>query len=133
MNRTLSVILSVIAGGIVIALVELVSVNIYPLPEGVDLKDPKQVDAVMHLVPTGALLITLLAWALGSFSAGALARSLAKEVNPGNSLIAGGILMAMALLQLFEFYHPVWFWVAGLAVYMPAAFLGFKMASKEES
>ncbi len=128
MRRSLgSVIVGFVAGAVVIMAVEAVSQAIYPLPPGVDPKNPEALRAYMAVVPTGALLLVLLAWALGAFAGGLVASRLAGRAPLGHALAAASILLAGGIVNMLMIPHPAWFWVAGIAVFFPAAYLGARL------
>ena len=55
--------------------------TIYPLPEGMDMKDAVAMASYVETIPTGALLFSLASWFLGALLGGLGACSMAKE-NP---------------------------------------------------
>ena len=65
---------------------------------------------------------TTLRVACGGYVTAWLARG--SEVR--HALVLGAIQMALTALAMIEFRHkaPVWFWIAGIAVTVPAAWCG---------
>lgn len=120
----LAVLLGLILAGVVIATVEATSHQIYPPPEGLNLSDPEAALAVMSDVPTGALVFVLLAWILGSFTGGWLSARVADRAKTVHAFVVGGILMIAGILNMMIIPRPVWFWIAGLVVFLPFAYLG---------
>jgi hypothetical protein len=57
-----------VVAGLLIAATELTDSKIYPLPPGVNPEDPTSLKAAMVDLPTGALLLVLLGWTVGTFA-----------------------------------------------------------------
>ena len=126
----LAVIAGVVFGGILVWAVEKIGHAVYPLPEGFDPTDMEQLKVIVQQLPVGALLFVLLAWAVGSLGGGALAAWLARRAGVNHALIVGGILMLFSIINMFMIPHPTWFWIAGLLVFLPAAYLGARIAER---
>ena len=102
---------------------------VYPLPEGLD---PNDFDAFRAHVeangmPTGAMIMVLLAHAGGRFVSGFVCGLIAMRswyvaaIGLGILWSCGGI----ALLLLLP--GPIWFAVADVVLYVPAALLGVRL------
>lgn len=128
MRTILAIVVGVVLGGLVVAMVEAVAHQVYPPPPGVDLSDPEVAREVLASAPIGALLMVAAAWALGSLAGGWVSARICNPHRLAPALIAGGILMAFGLLNLLVLPHPLWFWPVGLIVFIPAAYLGGKLA-----
>src|SRR5512145_440985 len=93
MRNFLSVAGGVIAGAIIVALVEWVGHRMYAPPAGMDFSDPDAVRAMMKDIPRGALAMVLVAWALGAFVGGWVAAHFAKSfpahISAGRSRFTG--------------------------------------------
>lgn len=118
-----------IAGGIATYIVEAFSAKYYPLPEGIDPGNIEAMKAHIASLPIGAYLFIILAWAMGSLAGGFVAGIIVKEKATLYALIVGAILMSFGLINLIMVPHPVWFWFAGMSVYLPFAWMGGKLAS----
>ena len=107
MLRTiLAVVAGAVIGVVVIAIVESIGHMIFPPPEGVDVKDPEQLKSVMDKIPVGAKAAVLVAWGLGVFAGGAVARFIAHA--PYAAWIVAAILFAGAAWTMFMIPHPLW-------------------------
>lgn len=114
MKSALAVIAGLIVGVIVIMIVEAIGHMIYPPPEGVDLKDPAQLAAIMDSIPLGAKIAVLVAWGLGIFAGGVTAVKISGgKTWPAKAIAA--ILFAGAIATMFMIPHPVWM-IAGAVV-----------------
>lgn len=123
-NRIFSILGGLVAGAIVIYIVELLSNLVYPAPAGLNPMDPESVKIYIDELPLGAFLFIALAWALGSLAGGFISGIIYPEQRTKFSIAVGVILMLFGLINLLTIPHPVWFWVLGLAVFVPCAYTG---------
>lgn len=128
MRNFLSVAGGVIAGAIIVALVEWVGHRMYAPPPGMDFSDPDAVRAMMKDIPRGALAMVLVAWALGAFVGGWVAAHFAKSSPVRAALIVGVVLLLLGVMTMVTLPHPLWFWVVGIILFLPCAHLGGKIA-----
>jgi len=128
LKRLIGVILGLVAGMIVVALIEGLGHALWPPPPGTDLRDPEQLKALLPTLPIGALASIVAAWALGSFGGGWMAATIAR--SPREGLAVGFILMCMGVLTMVQIPHPLWMWVMGVVLPLPAAWLGAQLRPK---
>jgi hypothetical protein len=128
LRSVLAVLLGAVAGGVLIMAVEMLGATIYPLPPGVDPSDSEAVRKAMAGVPAGALLLVLLGWILGTFAGAWIAARLALKSPMRHGLVLGVLFLAAGIKNMLDFPHPVWFWVLGIMVFLPAAYFGAKLA-----
>lgn len=128
-KRFFSIIAGLIAGGIAIYVVEMFSAMRYPLPENIDPADIEAMKAHIRQLPLGAYLFIILAWCAGSLVGGFIAGIIVQEKATLYALIVGAVLMSFGLINLIMVPHPVWFWFAGLAVYLPLSWIGGKLST----
>lgn len=128
MGRSIiAVVLGIILGGIVVGLVEHVGHLVYPAPAGIDMRNPEALKTYAANAPVGALLFVILAWALGSLTGGWLAAFIARQSRSQHALIVGGVLMIFGIINMLMIPHPVWFWIVGILVFLPAAYIGARL------
>lgn len=131
MRSILSIFAGLFAGFLIILGVEEWSHQIYPLPPGVDLSNKEGLQNLMLQIPIGALLMILLAYALGSLGAGMVTSTLAKAEAPlKKSLICGAILLIGGLSNLIMIPHPLWFAMLSTLLYLPMAYAGHQVAER---
>ncbi len=117
-----AIVAGVIAGIVVIMLVESAGHLIFPPPEGVDLKDPEALQSVMNEIPLGAKLAVLIAWGLGVAAGAIVARLIANRgVFPAMAVAA--VLFAGAAYTMTVIPHPAWMIVGAVAATLAGAFL----------
>ncbi len=122
LKRLLGVILGLVVGMIVVALIEGLGHALWPPPKGVDLRDPKQLAALMPSLPIGALLAVVVGWALGAFAGGWMAATISRDARM--ALAVGALLLCLGVVTMIQIPHPLWMWVVGVALPLPAAWLG---------
>lgn len=128
LRNFISVITGLATGFSVIYLVEILSHKVYPLPANINMNDPAELKNFIESLPVGALWFVLAAWALGSFSGGLVASLIAPDKRLKQAMIVAAVLMFMGIINLVMIPHPGWFVIAGILVYIPFAWLGYKLA-----
>ncbi|HEV8582529.1 MAG TPA: hypothetical protein VGX68_25975 [Thermoanaerobaculia bacterium] len=134
MHPILRSVLAVLAGAVVafvlIAVIELLSGKLYPLHA--DPGSPEEMAKAMARAPVGALLLVLLGWAVGT-TAGAWTAACAAGRSPLiHGIVVGALLLCAAVANLLSFPHPIWFWIAAVALFLPCAYLGSALAERRE-
>jgi hypothetical protein len=128
-RKIMAVVIGIVAGGAFNMAIVTASHAVYPLPEGID---PNDFDAFKahveaHGMPTGALIMVLVAHAGGSLVSGFVCGLIAMRswyvaaIGLGILWTCGGIAMLMMLPA------PTWFAVADVVLYIPAALLGVRL------
>jgi hypothetical protein len=123
----------VIAGGVATALLEALGYVAFPLPEGLfptDLSDGDAVRAALAAVPDINRLAVVAAWGGGALVAGFVTTLLARSSHQALAMLAGGGLLFAGLSNLIYTPSPLWMWALGLAVFLPMAWLGYRLAPK---
>ena len=110
------------------ALVKL-SQAMYPLPEGLNPNDFEALRAHVEAngMPTGALLIVLAAHAGGSLVSGFVCGLIAGRAWYAAAVALGVLWMCGGIAMLMMLPSPIWFTVADVLLYIPAALLGVKL------
>jgi hypothetical protein len=129
----LAVLAGVIAGGIVTGVLEALGHMAMPLPEGLipeDLNDREALNAALAQVPDANRVAVIAAWAGGALMAGWVTTTLARRHHLALALVAGGGLLFAGLSNLILIPSPLWMWAFGLAVFLPMAWLGYRLAGK---
>jgi hypothetical protein len=114
----MGVIVGVVAGGAVIYGWEILGHKIWPLPPGLNVKDPEQLKTLITGMPVMAIAWIGIGYALGVF----VGSSIANVVAQGRAVagwVVAVLLMAGAVWTMIAIPHPLWF--IGLTVVMWAA------------
>jgi len=125
----LGILVGAVVAGIVIAGVEALSSLVYPLSAGVDPHDREALRQVIKALPAGAFLFVLAAWALGALLGAWVAARLAGRSPILHGLGIGLIFLIAGIVNMLMLPHPVWFWVAGIAVLPISSYFGGRWAA----
>lgn len=131
MNTRLRSIVAIVAGFIAASAVMMVfeGINghvIYPElgAAAAKVKDAEGMRQLMATVPAGAMAVVLLGWAVGAFVGGWVAQRIGRGDAGRTGLILGLLLTAAGIANNLMIPPPLWFWVAGMLVLLPGAWLG---------
>lgn len=123
-----AVMMGLIVGFVLSFGVELINSRIYPLPEGIDRRDEAMVRAALARLPAPALVGKLLGWFLAALSGGWVATRIARgDHRPAWVLCV--LLVVAAIGNMRAITHPLWFWVAALALYPVGIMLGARLGT----
>ena len=129
MGRT---VLGVVAGlatmFVVIMLVELLGAQLFPPPEGIDMRDPEGLASAMAQMPLGALALVVVAWVLGAFAGGWVAAKVSVAHPRAAAVTVALAVVAGVVMMVLSFPHPLWMTVLGLALPVPVALAGARLA-----
>lgn len=135
MNPIVRGILAVLAGFVAASAVMMVfeSINgsvLYPelgkAAQGVT--DREAIRKIFASAPTGALLVVLLGWAVGSLVGGWLATRIGKRAPYRHAIVVGILIVLGAIANNLMLPPPLWFWVLGVLIPIPAACGGARLA-----
>lgn len=119
----------VVVGVFVVGLVESVGHMIFPPPEGVNLKNPEELTAIMNTIPLGAKISVLIAWGIGVFVGGVAALFIAKsETWPVWAV--GAVLLLGGFYTMTTIPHPIWMILGAVLVTLAGAYGALKVTSK---
>jgi hypothetical protein len=104
---------------------------LYPTPVGFDFSNTAAVKTFFDNQPLAYWLIVLVVWAIGSFACGAIIKFISKSENNVLWIIAGGVLTASGVANIFALPQPTWFVVVGLLVFLPSVYAGFRLIGKK--
>jgi len=90
----------------------------------------EKVRELMATAPAGALVVVIAGWTLGGVAGGWVAGRLAPKANIAHGLALGALLMLAGVANNLMIPPPLWFWIVSLAVLIPAACLGARLAPK---
>ena len=117
----LGVVIGVVIGGLVVFLVEGAGHAMYPPPPGTDLSNPESLKTLMATMPTGALVMVMLGWFLGSLAGAWIARLVAKRDIA--AWIVAILFICLTATNFLYIPHPVWMMIAGVLIPMVSAWL----------
>lgn len=124
----LAILAGVLSGGIVIALIEMLSPH--TPPPGTNVNDPEQLGAWIATLPLEAFVVLLLAYFLGSAVGGYVANRIAAKTPYRPALIVGVGLFVAGLMNLIAISHPLWFALLSSITYFVGAWIGGRVANR---
>jgi hypothetical protein len=128
-RSVMAVVVGCLAAFFHIMAIEALNLVLFPPPEGLDPNKPETVVAYMKEIPTGALLMVLLAWMVGTFAGSWITTRLAPVPKRNHGLVIGVLFMIAAIGNMRAIPHPPWFWVVSLASFLPVSYLGTALAA----
>lgn len=115
---------------LVIAVCEMLSARLYPLPAGLDVHNREAMSNYVATLPLTAFLILLLSYGLGGLGGGFIAARLAPSAPPIHARAIAVFLVVASVVNLLSIEHPVWFWAANLVVVILLPPLGGRLAQR---
>jgi hypothetical protein len=109
---------------VIMMLFEYANSFLFPLPEGLDMKDTETLHVFTASLPWTAYILVLLGWIFGSFKAGCVTTYLAQEHTYKLSFIVGIILTVLGLINNLAIGSSMLFNVIALPVFIIFTYLG---------
>lgn len=125
-KKILAVVVGLLIGGLGISLVQALSGQMYPWPEGLDYNNKEAFAAFVNTLPTGAFLMVILSYVVGSFFGGMAATAVGKE-KYSSALIVGFGLTIAGVMNAIAIPQPLWVSIVSIIVFIPFALLGAKI------
>jgi hypothetical protein len=129
-RRIVAIFLGLIAAMAVVALTDGIVGKVFPPPAGTNFNDAEAVKAVMLAMPIKAFLLLLVGYAIASFVGGVVATLLSGRQMVRPSVVVGIVLTAGGLMNALALPHPIWFVAINALIYLPAAWLGYKVSGE---
>lgn len=130
MGRTiLAVFLAIVVAGLIVAAIEAIGHALHPLPPGIDANNPEAMKNLIASLPQSALVIVVMAWALGSIAGGFTAAKVSRQHKRGAALAFGIAMVLLIAMNFIAIPHPVWMIVFGVVLPVPLALVGRKLAA----
>lgn len=116
---------------VVIYLLELMAHEIYVPPSGTDFTDRDAVGVYVAGLPTGAFLLILFAFAMGSVVGGAIATAVAGKNDARPAWVVGVLLTVAGAINVFWVAHPLWFAIVSMLIFLPFTWLGGRLVQRK--
>lgn len=130
LRNSLAAMAGAIVGIFLITVIQTITSRFFPLPAGVSPNDKVAMGEFIRTLPLQALLLVLFGYLAGVF-AGAWVAGRLSLTHPLRQAVMVTILFGIAtLLNLSSFPHPIWFWIANLAVVYAAGRLAIACLPK---
>ncbi len=131
-RNILAVLAAVLAGGLVIMFIQALNAKFYPAPPGLNFSDPAAVKQYASTIPVGAFLLVLLSYLAGFTLAVFLSIRFSATVPERQGVLTAMFFGAASVLNLLSLPHPMWFWIANLAVLSVATWAGGILGRRKE-
>ena len=128
LRSILAVLAGIVVGFIVVAALEFLDTTLFPLPAGLDLHDTAAIKQAMARAPLAALILVIVGWGISALLGSWVAARIARAPKVLHGMIVGIFLLGAAITDMLEFRHPVWFWICGLLIFLPASYIGSGLA-----
>jgi len=128
LRSILAVLAGIVVGFMVVAAVEFVDTTLFPLPRGLDMRDTAAMKQAMAHAPLAALILVIVGWGISALLGAWVAARIARAPRVLHGMIVGIFLLGAAITDMLEFPHPVWFWICGLLIFLPASYIGAGLA-----
>ena len=123
-RNVLAVLAGAVAGSVVNMAIVLLSLVLFPLPEGVNMNNPVSMQSYIETLPWTAFVLVWKAHAGGTLAGGVVAAWIAGSRKLLCAMVVGLFFLVGGAINLYQLQHPVAFAVIDLLSYLPAAYLG---------
>ena len=125
-----AVVVGTFVGSLIIYAFQALGQVVFPPPFEYDPANPdifRKLDSAGRVTVLVPILVSYLA---GALIAGFLAGIISRGTNLTASAITGLVLLLFGLVNLINFYHPLWFWIASLPAWPTMALAGGILSSR---
>lgn len=123
LRKIVGIVTGLVVGMIGMMLLHMLSMIIYPLPDGVDVNDPESLGQYIPNMPLGAFIMVWMAHGGGAFIASATCTAIAGSRWYIGAGILGVLFTLAGIANLLMLPHPLWFAAVDLLAYLPLALL----------
>ena len=128
LRNVAAVLIGLVIGGIVNMSLVTAGPHVFPLPAGIDVRDPNSLAANAGLLEPRHFVFPFLAHALGTLVGALVAHVVGGSRREVLAYIIGGLNLAGGIAACFMIPAPVWFIALDLLVaYLPVAWLAAKV------
>ena len=136
MPIALRIVFAILTGAVAAIAVVLASDSlvhaIWPLPPGVDVRDPAQIRTAMEAMPTMAFVVLVAGWALATFVGSLVATAIALRRRLVG-IVVTGLLLAATITNLSALPHPSWIWPVAVLSLVAAGWAGSRAAGARKT
>ncbi len=126
----LPVVSAVMAGMLLQALGEKCIHIVYPPPPGINFTDKAAIAAYAAQTPTVVFVLILINYMVCALLSGVIATLVSGRKSVMPALIAGAIITLGGIFNVMMIPHPMWFAILSVLVYIPSAWLGYKLSMR---
>ena len=133
LRNTLAAMAGALTGIVLIALCQLASAKIYPLPEGLDPANREAMGEFVRTLPAPAMFIVLLGYLIGVSGGAWVAGRLSHTAPRRQIFMVTGLFLIASVMNLTSFPHPAWFWVANLGAVVMGGWLALQWQPRRDA
>ena len=127
MRNAFAIAVGLVVGGLVVFLIYILGPQFFTFPIGANPMDPDSIKQSMHLIPTGAIVLVIVAHFLGIVG-GMLASTAVSEESLLPAYVVSGIIILFSIVSSFAMSHPTWSVIVGIISVTGAFFVGRMVA-----
>lgn len=118
---------------VLVALVQMVSYQMYPPPPGFDFQDREALAQLTMQAPLGARLMVLLSYVAGTMGGAFVGAQFSVPEGPHRrGLFVAALILIAAIMNLNAIPYPLWFWVSNIVLIVVAGYLGAQLGSRRK-
>lgn len=115
----------------VVIIVQSLGHKMWPIPAGIDFRDPAAVAELVKSMPVGAMLWVALSYFAATLAGAYMALKVSRDPwTTWPAVAVEGVLLAFGVMNLMALPHPGWFWVVALASFPLGAFSAIWLARR---
>ena len=103
---------------------------LFPLPAGLDPKNPDDVAAIVAQAPFLAMLGVEISYAAGAFLGGAIVGKIVSGRAVAFALGLGALLTVFNITNLVSIPHPLWMAILTTITFVPLTWLGARLTAR---
>ncbi|MCA8990629.1 MAG: hypothetical protein KDA69_10105 [Planctomycetaceae bacterium] len=130
MRYVIGLLIGLLVGGCFVAIVQVISGQIYPPPPDLDFSDSKQLNEWVATLPLGAWVLVYISEVGGAFVAGLVCGLIARTRWFLGLFIIGCFFSLGGLMNMLAFRHPGTYVVLSLVAYIPMALWGGQLGAQ---
>lgn len=123
MRNTFAIAVGLVVAGLVVFLLYILGPQFFTFPQGANPMDPDSIKQNMHLIPTGAMILVIVAHFFGIVG-GMIASTAVSETSLIPAYIVSGIIILGSIGGSFAMSHPTWSVITGIIAVIAAFFVG---------
>ncbi|MCH8276694.1 MAG: hypothetical protein IIA50_04030 [Bacteroidetes bacterium] len=128
MKKLFSLLMGLVAGVIVIILIQLISHLVFTMPEGLEVTHYGQWGRYLDQMPKSAIAAILLGWFGGAYVASYIATRSSKDISLLSAAMEGLLFTGGGVMILSAASYPAWMWIVGIASIVLGSLLGGQKA-----
>ena len=122
----MAVLAGIVAAFVVVLGIEMIGLQIFPQPPGMNPMNPESVRQHLSEIPVGSFVTVILAWSFAAFTGPVVARQIAGATPSWPPLVVIGLFALLCAYNLIAVPSPRWMIPAAVLAVGTASMLGFR-------